>query len=370
MVKEETEVYDYEEDSPKKGSAQKMKNYYILGGLLVLFIISFSLFFYPASDKITEVDNETLLMCGDGTFYADCSLNRPYYCEDGELIYNPKDCGCPASLIKRDGKCDNKYFTPEKNVVLKYFLDGVEKHINITTYEDVSEYLDERERTITYSVDEIPQRSDFKLNKINDEIQRESLMELVVKIQNLAPNSPVDQARIATSIVQNIEYKESEFGNVGNFKVANIRLARYPYQVIEGGVGSCEGKSELLVFLLRELGYGTSVFYYNAENHEAVGIKCPVEESLQGSGYCFIETTVPSPISYSTGNYLIGDAPGKGLGTPKIVILNKGISLPENMIEYDDVRKIEKALDNKRTDIFERAVVLNPIYKKYGMNLD
>jgi len=192
-------------------------------------------------------------------------------------------------------------------------------------------------------------------------------MDLVVKIQNLAPSSPVDQVRIATSIVQNIPYNESRFISIGNFNPIKKRAARYPYQVIERNQGSCEGKSELLVLLLREMGYGTATFYYQKENHEAVGIKCPVEESLEKSGYCFIETTVPAPISYSTGTYLIGNSPGGKLGdNPEIVVLSKGMSLPSGLIEYEDSKKIEEILSPGRTDIIDRQK-LNPIYRKYGM---
>jgi len=366
MGKKYEEDYNYEEDSLKKGSIPKLKNYYTLGALLLLFIISFLLFFYVPGEDITIANNETFITCGDGTFSYECSLNRPYYCDGGELIYENFLCGCPESL-KKDGEvCDSKYFREKEIKELKYFLGGEEKIMNFTVYKDVSEYLDTKERTIVYSKGELPRRSDFKLSKIDDNIQREALMGLVVKIQNAAPDSLVDQARIATSLVQNIPYKESEFGTVGNFKTTKIRLARYPYQVIERSMGSCEGKSELLVLLLREIGYGTAVFYYNAENHETVGIKCPVERSLLNSGYCFIETTVPAPIAYSTGSYLIGEDSKGGLGIPKVVVLNKGISLPDDMIEYEDVKKIEKLLDKTSTNIADR-IQLNPIYKKYGM---
>lgn len=365
MSKEESEIYEDKEDSPKKGSVLKLKNYYILGVLLLLFVISFSLFFYTPSEDIS-LDNKTLLTCGDGTFSSECSLNRPYYCDGGDLVYENSLCGCPKSLRKSGEVCDSKYFENSKEISLKYFLNGEEGKIVFTAYEDVSEYLDTMERTIIYAKGEIPRRSDFKLNKIDDDIQREALIGLVVKIQNIAPNSLVDQARIATSLVQNIEYKESEFGTIGNFKSTKLRLARYPYQVIERGVGSCEGKSELLVFLLREIGYGTAIFYYNTENHETVGIKCPVERSLLNTGYCFIETTVPAPMTYSTGNYKIGDSVEGKLGVPNVVILSKGISLPDNMIEYEDVEKIEKLLEDRSTNILERSQ-LNSIYKKYGM---
>lgn len=360
------ENYDYEDDSQKKGSINNIKNYYILAALLVSFIILFSLFFYSSSNNTVD-ETKSFLLCGDGTFSSECSLNSPYYCEGKDLVPESELCGCPDSLNKINNECVSKYFTEEKDVTLNYVLMGEAGEINMKVYGGVSEYLDTKERAIIYDKGEIPSRADFKFIKIDDEIQREALMGLVVSIQNIAPNSLTDQARVAISLVQNIPYKESEFGKVGNFRVNDMRLARYPYQVIETEVGSCEGKSELLVFLLREIGYGTAVFYYNDKNHEAVGVKCPIEESLDGTGYCFVETTVPAPISYSTGNYLIGESTNVKLENPRTVILSKGISLESGLIEYADVEKIEDVFKNGRTDIYERSVKLSPIYEKYGM---
>lgn len=375
---EESEIYEHEEVQeskeevpyPTKGSSGLVntKNYYILGVLLVLFIALFFLFFSnPTSETVVYTD--TLPMCGDGTFYSDCSLNRPYYCDGGELVYDTVLCGCPDVLTKIDGSCTNSHFQEGRLLTLQYVLDGEVGEIPFTAYEGVSDYLDTRERTITYAKGEIPRRSDFKLNKIDDELQREALMDLLVQIQNAAPDSAADQVRIATSLVQHIPYKESEFGSVGNFKTSTIRLARYPYQVVERLEGSCEGKSELLVFLLREMGYGTAVFYYNEENHEAVGVRCPVERSVAGSGYCFIETTVAAPISYSSGNYLIGESQGESLGTPEVVVLSQGKALPDNLYEYRDVAKIDRIFENGRTDALER-VQLGPIYERYGMSVE
>ena len=39
------------------------------------------------------------------------------------------------------------------------------------------------------------------------------------------------------------------------------------------------------------------------ENHESVGIRCPLEESYKESGYCFIETTAPAIISDDSIEY-------------------------------------------------------------------
>ena len=95
-----------------------------------------------------------------------------------------------------------------------------------------------------------------------------------------------------SSIVQKIT-----FGNSNKtIKVSRGELdyARYPYEVLYDEKGVCGEKSELLAFILREMGYGVAFFYYPPENHEAIGIKCPKRHSVGRTGYCLIETTGPS----------------------------------------------------------------------------
>ncbi len=60
--------------------------------------------------------------------------------------------------------------------------------------------------------------------------------------------------------------------------------------------GICGEKSELLAFLLKEIGFETAIFYNHAENHESVGVKCSSND-WKGTGYCFVETAGPAIIS-------------------------------------------------------------------------
>ena len=103
-----------------------------------------------------------------------------------------------------------------------------------------------------------------------------------------------DQARIAISLVQQIPYDWQTFG------LEN----RYPYEVIYDNTGVCEEKSRLLAFLLRDLGFDVVLFSFESENHMAVGIMCPVQYSYKNTGYCFVETTEPTMITYSQGEYV------------------------------------------------------------------
>lgn len=349
----------------KGGISKHLNNYYLLGGILVvvLIILAFFLFYSPFEDLIT------VSRCGDGTFEDYCSLKKPFFCKDLVLSEDASSCGCPDSFRFDNGSCVTNYVVSEEPKTLDYSVFGVSGEILMDFYPNVSNYLSDLPRTRIYLKGETPRRDDFKLDKINDPIQRDFLMPLVVRVQNYAPNSKDDQARIAISIVQNIPYNESEFVQVFGFE-SGLRLSRYPYQVIGESRGSCEGKSELLAFMLREMGFGVALFYYAPENHEALGIKCPIEESYMETGYCFVETTMPSPISYSEGKYLGIGGSGKLLSEPEILLISGGISLGEDLEEYEDSktlgRLVEKIDNTGKLNLIDKKK-MDDLRLKYGL---
>jgi len=147
-----------------------------------------------------------------------------------------------------------------------------------------------------------------------------------------------DQARIAISLVQKIPFGISD--RKIKFGERDVDYSRYPYEVLYEGQGTCGEKSTLLALLLRELGYGVVLFYYEKENHESLGIKCPLEEGYKGTGYCFVETTGPAIISddriaYSGGIWLNS--------IPQIMLISEGITFGENnFYEAGDANILQK----------------------------
>jgi len=351
------------------------KRYFLILGIFLIGLLILGFFFFSSSEEV-----KALQKCGDGTFEGYCSLNKPYFCSGGILVENVSFCGCPSSSSFSEGKCilkdsffQNKSIL-EKNFskiskVLRYHFGNNRGKINFEFSPQILDYLLSLPRVKFYSKGERPRRDDFKLAKINEPIQKDYLMPLVVAIQNIAPNSTDLQALIAIHLVQNIKYNESEFVTVpgSNFR---MRLSRYPYQVIGEGQGSCEGKSELLAFLLKEMGFGVSLFYYQAENHEALGIKCPFEESYNGTGYCFVETTMPSPVSYSEGKYLGISGVGKLESQPEIVIISKGFSLGEGLDEYRDAEDLKNLVDKidkyRKLNFFDKRK-MDSLREKYDL---
>lgn len=312
----------------------------------------------------SDFDREFIPTCGDGSFYEACSLNKPFFCNsEGVLVEKASICGCPEILNKEEDFCISAHSTDQKDVELKYILRGQEESILFTMYGGAYDYVSSLPRFIFYEGEEIPLRSDFKLNKINDELQRQLILPLVVRIQNLAFDSQIDQARIAISLVQNIPY--DEFNET--FLIENdeeIILSRFPYQTLFETSGSCEGKSELLALLLREIGYDVALFYYKLENHESLGIKCPLGYSVGGSGYCFVETTSPSILTDDKGEYL---GTGKLFSEPEVVLISKGISLPKNLFEYKDAKDYLRIREKGFLNVFNRGR-WNELNEKYGID--
>lgn len=70
----------------------------------------------------------------------------------------------------------------------------------------------------------------------------------------------------------------------------------YPYETVYKNSGICSDKTFLAVAVLRELGYGAAILDFPEANHSAAGIACPLEDSVNNSGYCYIETTDYFPI--------------------------------------------------------------------------
>lgn len=296
----------------------------ILIAVLFLTLTAFYLFFPPEK-------TEEIFTCGDGSFYNTCSLKKPYFCQEGELVERASVCGCDELSVKQGNSCISNYHLEPKSIALRYNLEGKTNEINFIVYKNANDYVSNISRVIYYSDSEVPFRSDFKHKSINDEVQESMILPLIKKIQNIAPDDSIEQVRIAVSLVQNIPYGFS--GKVISFEGGEVNYSRYPYEVLYDNQGICGEKSALLALLLKEIGYGVSIFYFADENHEAVGIKCPKEKSLYGSGYCFVETGGPSIITDTSIEFEGGI---KLKSKPEIILISEGIPLPDNIYEYKD----------------------------------
>jgi hypothetical protein len=122
---------------------------------------------------------------------------------------------------------------------------------------------------------------------LNESVQSQFLLPLVAEIYNLGKSNS-ERFDIAVSLVQSFEYSASE--KEAYFYGVPIEYSRYPYEVVYDQKGICGEKSQLLAFILRDMGYDVVLFYFPIENHEAVGVKCS-RGDFRDTGYCYIETT-------------------------------------------------------------------------------
>lgn len=339
----------------------------LMGTLILAAVLFLFVFFFP-SKQPQNSDIASVPTCGDGSFYNTCSLDKPYYCNNGTLISNVLECGCPSSTVKQANSCVSKYQTAPKTINLGYVLDGGNGSINFVVYQGLVNYLSTLPESIVYTDGQQPNRADFTLMRLNEPNQKVLLEPLVKDIENLAPNDKVNQARIAISLVQNIPWGSSE--KQVSFAGVSANYSRYPYQVLYDTQGLCSEKSELLAFILKDIGYGVVLFYYPVENHEAVGIKCPVQYSLGGTGYCFVETSGPAIISDSNLKYANGELLNS---TPQVILISNGISLPDNLTEYQDAKTMDSLMSRRLLDPiseneFKQLEIRYGLGKVYNLN--
>jgi hypothetical protein len=86
--------------------------------------------------------------------------------------------------------------------------------------------------------------------------------------------------------------------------------ANYPFETLYLQRGICSDTTFLAVLWLRELGYGAAILDFPDSNHSAVGIACPLLDSLNNSGYCYVETTNYFPIGVVPAALKDGQAQG------------------------------------------------------------
>jgi hypothetical protein len=208
-----------------------------------------------------------------------------------------------------------------------------------------------------------------------------SITDLVNNLTALAKNnnwSDDELAESALALVQYIPYDQAKVGAITNNPY-------FPYETLYLDKGVCSDKTFLALAILKKLGYGTAIMDFPDINHSAIGISCPVEYSIAGSGYCYGETTNYFPIGVipngingqaQTGDYnfseLFSEAKlgkieilrkstgkiyqGAGITRQKVVELT---TLYDSIIKLKDNGGFEysEALDyNQRVDSFNKLL--------------
>ncbi len=273
------------------------------------------------------------------------------------FVYLPSfyNIDLPLPIVIEEEISLEEYMTFPKEASFSYTLRG-ENHILTTIlYKGLRDYLKSIPRTITYYSGQTPPTTkDFIFKKLDNPYQKEALSGLINHFVDMNINSD-DKVRIVTNLVQQIPYDKEGLAS-------DILNNRYPYEVLFDNTGVCGEKSELLSFFFRELGYGVVYFYFDKQNHAAVGIKCSEEYDYLDSGYCFVESTTPSIITDSNGIYA---NIGKLTTQPEIIFISDGISFDATE-DFKDSSEWNKLVSKKKLSSVEYAK-WNSLIKKYGM---
>lgn len=242
-------------------------------------------------------------------------------------------------------------------ITLNYVLRGRKGGVVFAVYKDLNDYLHDLPRSISYgALEKAPTDRDFIMRYISNEEQKIHLDLLVESIRRNTHNKD-DQLRIAVSIVQQIPYDSQAVASENN-------NAKYPYEVLYLNKGICSEKSKLMVYFLRALGFGTSLFSFDHEDHAAVGVKCPVEYSTYHSGYCFIESTLPSIITDNRADYT---SIGRLSSTPTIIPISDGISFTSVGEEYNDALEFNRIMEMGKVVAFKHYNKWLKLNEKYGL---
>lgn len=282
------------------------------------------------------------------------------YCEHDEIHSD-----CPEDCFPLDMRPDNLSYD-ERVVYLNFVYKGQKSGIYFAANREVYRELASLPRTMISMSHENKKftKRDFIMAKLDNKLQRENLLPLVQKIKSLTPDVN-KQARIAISLVQNIPYDFPEVRTLDN-----VSRDKYPYEVLWEHRGICSEKADLLLFMLRELGFGTATLIYKEENHRTVGIKCQDAYDVGDSGYCYVEVTGPKIITDSLPK-------DKGVGNLtdfEVIKISDGFELKgveeeftDRNLYYELIKKTKAqngTLDKKDYNIY--TAILN----KYGLEKD
>jgi len=311
-----------------------------------------------------------------------CAPNQPLYCDNGNLTDRADLCGCPPTeFIVNTTSCEKLTSNP-KIINLSYWRYGEVNLINFTVFGGLAKYQSQLSPYYECPQNRCPSDDEIEgvieYRNINEPKQQEHISDLVKQIESITSDK-MSQARIAISLVQRIPYDENFSLHKVCRRVSNTQFrcaeeTKYPYRVLYDNLGVCSEKSRLLVAILKEIGFETVMFIFEDENHQAVGVKCPVQYSFRETGYCFVETTVPSIITDSmsaysdTNKYRPSPANKYGLySNPKILKTSSGIGFDGTISDdYMDAKKYDELKQKDKWSEMDYDV-WQVISKRYGI---
>lgn len=157
---------------------------------------------------------------------------------------------------------------------------------------DLYSYYKNSTKTYTYTAGNAPAsiRDEFYGLFLKLKSGDTTIEEIIIKLKEIAAvNNWTDDELLefTVALVQYIPYDDVKVVN----NSGSNNNPYFPYETLYLNKGVCSDKTFLAVVMLRQLGYGAAILDFPDHNHTALGVSCPTEYSLNGSGYCYVETT-------------------------------------------------------------------------------
>lgn len=191
----------------------------------------------------------------------------------------------------------------------------------------------------------------------------DSLDKLIFNLRGAASNNNWSSDELLEFVVALVQYIPYDSEKVSQ-ENANTN-PYFPYETLYLNKGVCSDKTFLAVALLRKLGYGAAILDFPEINHSALGLACPKEYSLDGSGYCYVETTNYFPLGVIPKNINNGQAQTdstsqsffdrSGLGRLEIYQKNAGLTYQGMPALIDKIN----SLQSKQAELSSSRLVLN-----------
>ena len=205
-------------------------------------------------------------------------------------------------LSKSNGNSSSNYSIrkfPElqdpKEVDFKWNYQKRPYELKMTLYKSVYDFYRSGPKEYSYT-GELPANweEDYYGMFVQQNPVDNTILDLVTNLKNQGAKYRLTEdqmVELAVSFVQSIPYDDARAAKIENN--SPTEKPNYPYELLYDDKGVCSDKSFLLTAILRQMGYGTSLFEYNEAKHIAVGIQCPIDKSSYSSGFCYTETTQP-----------------------------------------------------------------------------
>lgn len=273
------------------------------------------------------------------------SLSSPAALADSNSVsFNPISTSNDPNNLGDLKACENFSRANSQTKKFKYVLDGKEGEISATFYPGLNDCLKKLKReTSCVNCEHAKGEDQDDKDMINNIAQNQYLKELADKIKEVTSDKN-DQARIAISLVQGLPYEDPDPDEYD-----------YPYVTAFNKTGICNETGKLAIILLRHLGFGTAIFTFEKDDHQAFGIKCDSQYDYQNTGYCFVEPTTRAIISDNVEE-----------NTPvRVNKISDGLTFDAKK-DYQEAQEYISLVHKKNPDTQEKLRI-SELKKKYGL---